>query len=153
MGFGPKMKLEIEKLNENVPTPKYATSGSAAFDLTNQSGKTIQIHPGETVIIPTGIKVKLPSGTAGFISSRSGKSLQGFRVANAPGIVDEDYRNEVGVIAANDKDGIVTVEPGERIAQFTVLPVIRCDIAVVESIDIEENNERGLGGFGSSGSH
>ncbi len=145
------MKLEIEKLNNNVPTPKYATSGSAAFDLTNQSGKAVNIWPQQTVIIPTGLKVKLPSGTAGLISSRSGISLTGFRVANAPGICDEDFRGEVCVIAANDGGKVITLQPGERIAQFTVVPVVRCAIEIVESIAIEDDNERGIGGFGSTG--
>jgi len=147
------MLLQIEKLNEAVPTPKYATSGSAAFDLTNQSGMDLMLAPGRTVIIPTGIKVKLPAGTVGLISSRSGKSLEGFRVANAPGIIDEDYRAEVGVIACCDSEDFVRIAAGERIAQFTVVPVVRCEIAIVDSVIVESGNERGEKGFGSTGTH
>ena len=147
------MRLEVERLSENVPTPRYATSGSAAFDLTNQSGSDIVLQPGDTLVIPTGLKVKLPENTVGFVSSRSGISLDGFRVANAPGIIDEDYRNEVGVIATNGGRGPICLEAGDRIAQFTVVPVIRCDIQLVASVDVEEGNERGMGGFGSTGTN
>ncbi len=147
------MILEVEKLNENVPTPKYATSGSAAFDLTNQNGESVAIYPGHTVLIKTGLKVKVPSGYVGLVSSRSGISIKGFRVANAPGLIDSDYRGEVCVIAANDGVDILDIEPGERIAQFTVVPVVCCDIKIVDSIDVEEGNERGLGGFGHTGQH
>lgn len=146
------MKLEVEKLSALVPDPEYKTKGSAAFDVTNQSGRFVYIHVGETVLIPTGLKVKVPEGFVGLVSSRSGISLKGFRVGNAPGAIDSDYRGEVCVIAANDSDGVITIEPGERIAQFMVVPVVRCDIKIVKSIEIEAGNERGEGGFGHTGS-
>lgn len=145
------MKLAIQKLNESVPTPEYATSGSAAFDLTNQAGHTVLIVPGETIKIPTGLIVKVPTEHVGLVSSRSGISLKNFRVGNAPGIIDSDYRGEIIIIASNSGDETITIAPGERIAQFTVVPVVQCDIEIVESIAIEDGNERGIGGFGSTG--
>ena len=147
------MKLEVQLLSPDVPVPVYQTSGSVAFDLTNQSGIYVTIRPGETVLIRTGLKVKVPEHYAGFVSSRSGISLKrGFRVGNAPGIIDSDYRGEVGVIAANDSNSTIFIDKGERIAQFTVVPIIRCNIDVVESFDVEIDNERGENGFGSTGS-
>jgi len=145
------MILEIQKLSPQVPSPKYATSNSAAFDLVNASGFMIAIHPREIKVIPTGIAVKLPQQTAGLVTPRSGKSISGFSVNNSPGIIDSDYRDEVKVIAVNTGNNIVYIDPLERIAQFMVVPYIKCELKEVENISEDDFENERKGGLGSTG--
>jgi dUTP pyrophosphatase len=143
------MLVEIEKTHDDVPTPAYATSASAGFDLTNQ-GDTIELVAGQVAVIPTGIKVKLPVGTVGMLTPRSGKSISGFSVNNSPGIIDQDYRNEIKVIAIHNGIGTVKVERGERIAQLVIVPYIQAQLQEVEELSADEANDR-TGGLGSTG--
>jgi dUTP pyrophosphatase len=145
------MILEIQKLSSQVPSPKYATSNSAAFDLVNASGFLIAIHPGEIKVIPTGIAVKLPPQTAGLVTPRSGKSISGFSVNNSPGIVDSDYRDEVKVIAVNTGNNIVYIDPLERIAQFMVVPYIKYELQEVEQLSEDDFVNDRKGGLGHTG--
>ena len=150
------MRLEIEIIRPETPTPQYKTSGSAAFDITNQSGDDITLRPGETKLIPVGFRVKVPAGLWGQVSPRSGIALdRGFQVANSPGIVDHDYRGEVGVIGYNSNlEKSIFIPKGERIAQFALVPFVRGNITIVEKLPEDDfENERGEGGFGSTGTH
>lgn len=142
------MICEILKSDNKVPA--YATPGSAGFDLYNRSGETIIIPPGMNALIKTGLFMKLPEGTVGFVLPRSGKSLKtvGYSIANSPGCIDEDYRQEVGVIACNYGKDDIQIDDGERMAQMVVLPYIRCDFVEVDALDETDRQ----GGFGSTGS-
>jgi dUTP pyrophosphatase len=145
------MMLDIELLR-NTPMPEYKTKGSAAFDLTNQSGRKITLTGTDIEMIPTGIKIKIPDGYVGLVTPRSGISLYGFQCSNSPGIIDSDYRGEVCVIATL-KSSLTykEIEPGERIAQLLIVRCEQAKFRQVERIEIEPDNRRGEGGFGHTG--
>jgi dUTP pyrophosphatase len=138
-----------EILKSDNKLPAYATPGSAGFDLYNRSGEDVVIPPGMNALIKTGLFLKLPDNTVGFVLPRSGKSLKtvGFSIANSPGCIDEDYRNEVGVIACNYGKGAILIEAGERMAQMVVLPYVKCDFVEVDELGTTERD----GGFGHTG--
>lgn len=141
------MELKV-KLTDGAPLPKYAKSGDAGLDLTSRE-ETMQISPGETVMLRTGVSVELPSGHFGMCVPRSGiASKRGLANVNAPGIIDEGYRGEILVPLHNYSDRVQVVEKGERVCQLIVVPYASCD--VVEADELSET-ERGSGGFGSSG--
>ena len=107
------------------------------------------ILPSKRALIPTGLRIAVPPGFEAQVRARSGLALkQGLCVLNGPGTVDADYRGEVGVILANLGDAPFTVEPGMRIAQLVIAPVVRAEWREVEKLP---DTERGAGGFGSSG--
>jgi dUTP pyrophosphatase len=103
-------------------------------------------------LIPTGIYLKLPTGTVGLLTPRSGKAFKsvGFSVANAPGIIDEDFPDEMKVIACNYGNEAIQIDEDERMAQLVVVPYIRCEFEVVDKLSHGEDNER-KGGFGHTG--
>lgn len=165
------ISIPIEKTKE-VKTPTYATTESAGMDV--YAPKEYTINPGETVLIPTGIKAALPKGYGLLVQPRSGLSLKtGLRVANTPGLIDSDYRDEIGVIIENVEAPILdieydfdnetgtpqivsilhgkpyTIHEGDRFAQLRLVEVPTAAFYEVESVgEIGEN--RG-GGFGSTG--
>ena len=104
--------------------------------------------PGERKLVGTGIAIELPAGHVGLVSPRSGLALKnGVTVANAPGVVDHDYRGEVGVILINHGDRDLIIRRGDRIAQLVIMPVARVDLEQVGSLS---ETPRGAGGFGST---
>ncbi len=144
------MKLYVKKLRETAIMPTRATAASAGADLHACLEQSVTIHPGETLMIPTGIAVQ-PSEeeTALLIFPRSGlASKHGITLANAVGVVDSDYRGEIKVPLHNLSKEEFTVEPGMRIAQLVVTPVLIPEIETAEEL---EETDRGSGGFGSSG--
>lgn len=159
------------ELSENVNLPQYANEGDAGLDIYSPAEYTIA--PGETVIIPTGIKVAIPKGYAILIQPRSGQSVKTkLRIANTPGLIDSGYRDEIGVIVENiepqfkdidyefDSEGNIqinsiehgkayTIAEGQRFAQMRLVQVPTASFVQVESVkDIGE--DRG-GGFGHTG--
>jgi len=140
---------QCEILKSDNKLPAYATPGSAGFDLYNRSSEDIQIDPGTNALIKTGLFLKLPEGTVGFVIPRSGKSLKtvGYSIANSPGVIDEDYREEVGVIACNYGNEAIVISAGERMAQMVVLPYIKCEFIEVDTLNQTERT----GGFGHTG--
>ncbi len=141
--------VKIKILRENVSLPKYATSGSAAFDLVSASAEPIVVPAGKRVLIPTGIAISLPENTVAVISARSGLSAKkGITAANGIGVIDSDYRGEIFFSAANISDEDYTVTPGERVAQMMIMPVLSANFIVCDELD---ETERGAGGFGSTG--
>jgi dUTP pyrophosphatase len=143
------LDLEIVTLGD-APVPFYATEGAAGFDLTNQ-GPDVTIAPGCLARIATGIKMRIPPGYVGLLTPRSGKSFKevGFSVANSPGIIDEDFQDEVGILACNYGNDPINLAAGERIGQLVVVPYIRCKIKHVEQLT--PVNSTRAGGFGSTG--
>ena len=142
-------KILIKRLSKEVPLPKYETSGSSGMDLAANINANIQISPGKTAIVPTGLALSIPKGFEVQIRPRSGLAAkQKISVLNTPGTIDADYRGEIKVILINLGYNSYTVERGTRIAQMVVCPIVQAQLKEVK--DLSET-ERGKGGFGSTG--
>ena len=138
--------LKIKKLNDNARIPSRATSGSAGMDLYSAASENININPHECKKIHTGIE---SPDYAAFVYARSGIAIKhGVAPANCVGVIDSDYRGEIICGLVNQFDVPYTVEPGDRIAQLVIAPVILPEIQVVGELD---ETDRGTGGFGSTG--
>ena len=148
-------KIEARIVNpllaDTIPTPAYATDGSAAMDLRACIESPVTLEPGARMLVKTGLAINMMDpGLVAIVASRSGLSLKhGIRVAQGIGVIDADYHGEIGVILANDSETGYTIEPGERIAQLMFQPVAQVGLHYVEQFSIE--TERGEGGFGSTG--
>lgn len=140
----PVTSLEIEKIHKDAVIPKRQTSGAAGYDIHCYRGFSIQ--PRCRMLIPTGIKIKLPKNTYGNIKSRSGLAVKGIDVA--AGTIDEDYRGELFVLLVNNSDKEFIVDNSTRIAQLLIEPVLYPIVKEVEKLD---ETKRGKGGFGSTG--
>ena len=142
-------EILIKKLSKNINLPKYETEGSSGMDLTANINKSIEIEPGKTSIIPTGISLSIPKNFEIQIRPRSGLAAKNqISVLNTPGTIDADYRGEIKVILINLGIKTFTVEKGTRIAQMVLCPIVKAKIKEVEAL---EETKRGLGGFGSTG--
>ncbi|MBD1172028.1 dUTP diphosphatase [Pelagibacterales bacterium SAG-MED05] len=142
-------KILIKRLSKEVPLPKYETSGSSGMDLAANINANIDIDPGKTAIIPTGLALSIPKGFEVQIRPRSGLAAkQKISVLNTPGTIDADYRGEIKVILINLGQETFKVEKGLRIAQMVVCPVMQAQLKEVEDLN---ETERGKGGFGSTG--
>ena len=142
-------KILIKRLSKEISLPKYETAGSSGMDLAANIAGNINIDPGKTAIIPTGLALSLPKGYEVQIRPRSGLAAKKkISVLNTPGTIDSDYRGEIKVILINQGQETFKVEKGLRIAQMVVCPVVQAQIKEVE--DLSET-ERGKGGFGSTG--
>ena len=143
-------KILIKRLSKEVSLPKYETSGSSGMDLAAYIDSNININPGQTAIIPTGLALSIPKGFEVQIRPRSGLAAkQKISVLNTPGTIDADYRGEIKVILINLGKDSFEVEKGSRIAQMVVCPVVQAQLKEVN--DLSET-DRGKGGFGSTGS-
>jgi dUTP pyrophosphatase len=141
------MILKIRRLNSLAVAPAYAHPGDAGMDLC--AAESTAIAPGAAALVHTGLAIELPPGTEAQVRPRSGLALKhGVTVLNSPGTIDEGYRGEVGVILVNHGAETFRVEPGMKIAQMVVQPVLR--VAVHEAEELSETR-RGAGGFGSTG--
>jgi len=143
-------EILIKRLSKNISLPKYETEGSSGMDLSASIEKEIQIEPGKSAIIPTGLAVSIPRNFEIQIRPRSGLAAKNqISVLNTPGTIDADYRGELKVILINLSDKIFKIEKGLRIAQMVLCPVIKATLKEVETL---EETKRGAGGFGSTGS-
>ena len=145
-----QIKLLSPKLGREIPLPRFATDGAAAMDLCACIDESVVIPAGGRAVIPTGIAIALPGpDTVALLFSRSGMGIKsGLRLSNCVGVIDSDYRGEIGVGLRNDADADYTVQPGDRIAQLMVTPVLRPTLAFVDELS---ETARGTGGFGSTG--
>ena len=142
-------KILIKRLSKEVPLPKYETSGSSGMDLAANINANIEISPGKTAIVPTGLALSIPKGFEVQIRPRSGLAAnQKISVLNTPGTIDADYRGEIKVILINLGQESFKVEKGLRVAQMVVCPIVQAQLKEVD--DLSET-ERGKGGFGSTG--
>ena len=142
-------KILIKRLSKEVPLPKYETNGSSGMDLAANINASIDINPGKTAIIPTGLALSIPKGFEVQIRPRSGLAAkQKISVLNTPGTIDADYRGEIKVILINLGQETFKVEKGLRIAQMVVCPVMQAQLKEVEDLN---ETKRGKGGFGSTG--
>jgi len=142
------MQLNFQILSDDATLPTRAHDGDAGLDL--YSSQAAHIGPGERWQISTGIAVEIPEGHAGLVLPRSGLAVRhGISLVNAPGLIDAGYRGELKVLLLNnDPADVFRIEPGDRIAQLVVTPVVIADPVQAEALS---DSERGSGGFGSSG--
>jgi dUTP pyrophosphatase len=142
-------EILIKRLSKNIPLPKYETDGSSGMDLAANIEEEIEIKPGESLIIPTGLAVSIPKNFEIQIRPRSGLAAKKqISILNTPGTIDADYRGELKIILVNFGQKSFKIEKGLRIAQMVVCPVIKATLKEVETL---ENTKRGGGGFGSTG--
>ncbi|NJR71221.1 MAG: dUTP diphosphatase [Synechococcales cyanobacterium CRU_2_2] len=141
------MKLKVKRLSSIATLPTYAHPGDAGLDL--YAIETTTIAPHQTQLIPTGIAIELPPNTEAQVRPRSGLALKhAITVLNSPGTIDAGYRGEIQVILINHGDQPFEVQPGMRIAQIVIQPVVSVEVEEVEQLG---ESLRGEGGFGSSG--
>jgi dUTP pyrophosphatase len=147
-----KLKILDERLGDEFPLPDYATDGSAGVDLRACVPGPVTVTPGETTLIPTGMAIHIGDPSlAAVLLPRSGLGHKhGIVLGNLVGLIDSDYQGQVFVSCWNRGAEPFTVQPGERIAQMVLVPVVQARFEVVE--DFEES-DRGAGGFGHSGRH
>lgn len=143
------MTIKCKKLRPGAVLPSRATAESAGFDLSACLEEPVVICPGETRMVPIGVAVELPPGTAGMVYARSGLSTwHGIALINGVGVVDSDYRGELMVPLHNYAGEAFTVAPGDRVAQLVVTPVL---LPQLEETDCLSDSARGEKGFGSTG--
>lgn len=140
---------QISRHSERLPLPRYMSEGSAGLDLMADLTAPLTLAPLARALIPTGLKLALPSTHEAQVRPRSGLALRhGITVLNSPGTIDSDYRGEISVILINLGDAPFEIQRGDRIAQLVIAPVTQVQLHLVS--DLEES-ERGQGGFGSTG--
>ena len=144
-----KINIKIKKLRENANIPTYGTEFSAGADLYAVLEEKIEIAPGETKFIPTGLAMEMPNGVVGLVYARSGLSCKkGLAPANKVGVIDSDYRGEIMVALHNHGNVTQTVENSDRIAQMVFAPYFSANF---EELDVLQDSVRGEGVFGSTG--
>jgi dUTP pyrophosphatase len=145
-------KLQVKILDERMRSqmPSYATPGSAGLDLRACLDETIEIAPGQTVLVPTGLAIHVADpGYAALILPRSGLGHKhGIVLGNLVGLIDSDYQGQLMVSTWNRGSTTFKLEPMERLAQLVIVPVAQVEFDVVDEFD---SSERGAGGFGSTG--
>ena len=146
-----KLKVRIIRHahGKDLPVPRAASRGSSGLDLLAAVDGPLDIAPGATVLVPTGVSVEIPEGHEAQIRPRSGLALKhGITVLNTPGTIDSDYRGEVGVILINHGRDTFTVKRGDRIAQIVFAEVCWAELEEAEELG---DTTRGEGGFGHTG--
>ena len=143
------IKVLVKKLASSVKLPSYKTSGSSGMDLMAYIDRSIELKPGESCIVPTGLSVAFPEEYEIQIRPRSGLAAKNnISVLNTPGTIDSDYRGEIKVILFNHGNKNFKVNNNDRIAQMILTPIIKIDL---EETDELPDSIRGVGGFGSTG--
>ena len=141
--------IRVKRLHPNAMLPTYGSSEAAGADLYACLDEAVTIQPGEVFWVPTGIALEVPKGCAGLVYARSSMGAKrGLAPANKVGVVDSDYRGEIRVVLLNHSKQPQILEPGERVAQFVITPVLR---PAYEEVDDLTDTDRGAGGFGSTG--
>ncbi|MBI1857747.1 MAG: dUTP diphosphatase [Candidatus Melainabacteria bacterium] len=144
-----KVKVQFVKTHPKAILPSYATEGAAGMDLTNVLEEPLTLKPGERAKIPTGLIMILPEGYEGQTRPRSGLAAKhGITLTNCVGTIDSDYRGELCCLMINLGNEPYTIQPGERIAQLIISPVVHVE---TEETDKIPETKRGSGGFGSTG--
>jgi dUTP pyrophosphatase len=144
------IRILDERLGREFPLPQYATAGSAGLDLRACIDAPLQLAPGSAELIPTGMAIHLSDpGLAAMVLPRSGLGHRhGVVLGNLVGLIDSDYQGPLMLSAWNRGAAAYEIQPGERIAQLLVVPIVQVQLQVVESF---EQSARGAGGFGHSG--
>ncbi|MDH3888293.1 MAG: dUTP diphosphatase [Gammaproteobacteria bacterium] len=145
-----QLKILDPRLGNEFPLPHYATDGSAGMDMRACLDEPLQLAAGDTHLIPTGLAIHVAdTGLAAVLLPRSGLGHKhGVVLGNLVRLIDSDYQGQVFVSCWNRGEKTFLVEPGERIAQMVIVPVVRAEFQIVEDFDA---SERGAGGFGHTG--
>ena len=145
-----QLKILDARVGSEYPLPGYATDGSAGIDMRACLDEPLEVRPGDTQLLPTGIAIHIGDpALAAVLLPRSGLGHKhGIVLGNLVGLIDADYQGQVFVSCWNRGNDSFTIQPGERIAQMVFLPVVRAHFEVVESF---QESTRGAGGFGHSG--
>ena len=142
------INVELMEHAKGLPIPSYQTDGAAGMDLFAAIDKPIEFFPLERILIPTGLKLSLPSNMEAQIRPRSGLAFkQGITVLNAPGTIDSDFRGEIKILLINLGQNMFNIEHGARVAQLVIAPITQANLNVVLTLDA---TQRGHGGFGST---
>lgn len=144
------LKILRPQIGTEIPLPAYATPGSAGLDLRACLEQPLQLVPGQTELIPTGMAIHIDDPAyAAMILPRSGLGHKnGIVLGNLVGLIDSDYQGELMISMWNRGQDVYTIQPGDRIAQLVIVPVIQAKFEVVAQFG---DSERGSGGFGSTG--
>jgi dUTP pyrophosphatase len=143
------IKVRFQKLRPGTLAPRYMSAGAAGLDLASAAAETIAVAPGARVAVPTGLAFEIPVGYEGQVRPRSGLARKvGLTILNAPGTIDSDYRGEVTVLLVNLGEAPHVIEPGDRIAQLVIAPVVMAELEEAASLT---DTTRGAGGFGHTG--
>lgn len=149
-----KPSIDVKILDERLRQlpPQYATPGSAGLDLRACIEAPVHIHPGETILVPSGIALHLANpGLAAMILPRSGLGHKhGIVLGNLVGLIDSDYQGEILVSTWNRGKEVFVLNPLDRLAQLVIVPVLQVNFNLVSEF---EQSDRGTGGFGSTGKH
>jgi dUTP pyrophosphatase len=147
-----QLKLLDDRLGKEIPLPEYATTGSAGMDLRACLDAPLQLNPGETTLIPTGMAIHIGDpGIAGLLLPRSGLGHKhGIVLGNLVGLCDADYQGQLFVSCWNRSQSPFTIAIGERIAQLVFVPIVQMAFEHVTEFTI---SDRGAGGFGHTGRH
>jgi dUTP pyrophosphatase len=145
-----KVRVLDARIGGTWPLPTYATAGSAGLDLRAVIDAAIELAPGATTLIPTGMAIHIDNpGFAALILPRSGLGHKhGIVLGNLVGLIDSDYQGQLMVSVWNRGSASFTIQPGERIAQLIIVPVAQVELTVVDDFAA---SDRGAGGFGHSG--
>ena len=145
-------KVLDPRLGTEWPLPAYATDGSAGLDLRAMLDAPLTLAPGKAELLPTGLAIHIADpGLAAMILPRSGMGHKhGIVLGNLVGLIDSDYQGQLMVSCWNRSSSAFTINPGERIAQLVLVPVLQAQLQIVDSFD---DSQRGAGGFGHTGSH
>ena len=145
-----KIKAVSPKIGKEIPMPFYASAGAAAMDLCACVDEAVTVLPRALVAVPTGVAIGLPSAEfVALVFARSGLGIKhGVTLSNGVGVIDSDYRGEIKVGLTNLSDAPYTIQPGDRIAQLAVVPVVQANLQIVDELD---KTARGAGGLGSTG--
>jgi dUTP pyrophosphatase len=147
------LSVELQRLDPDLPVPRYAHPGDAGADL--HSAVELTLQPGERSLVPTGVALAIPDGWVGLVHPRSGLAARhGISMVNAPGTVDAGYRGEILVNLVNlDPREPFTVRRGDRIAQLVVQQVARAAFVEVDSLEATPRGDTGHGASGGFGDH
>lgn len=141
--------IRVKKLHPNAILPTYGSAEAVGADLYACLEAPVTIYPGEVYWVSTGIALEVPAGCAGLVYARSSMGVKrGLAPANKVGVVDPDYRGEIRVVLLNHSNQPQTLQPGERVAQFVITPVLT---PMYEEVEELTDTTRGAGGFGSTG--
>lgn len=145
-----QVRILDSRIGREFPLPQYATAGSAGVDIRAMLEAPLELKPGDTQLIPSGIAVHVADPNyAAIVLPRSGLGHKhGIVLGNLVGLIDSDYQGQLFVSCWNRGQTAFTITPGERIAQLVVVPVAQVEFEVVDEFVA---SERGAGGFGSSG--
>ena len=143
------IKVLVKKLNSSAKLPSYKTNGASGMDLMACINKPINLKPGESFLVPTGLSVAFPEEYEIQIRPRSGLAAKNsISILNTPGTIDSDYRGEIKIILFNHGNKNFKINKNDRIAQMILTPVIKMDLEETNELPVSIRGERGFGSTG-----